>query len=708
MNRQLIALGAVALMIMSVVAGNQARRDDDSIKIIGDNDAAIVPEIPSAGRNDASRVFLEHAGELRSSASTDYQILVDDVEFSRDGMHMWCDSAHFYDLTGSFEAFGSVRMQQGDTLFIYGDTLHYDNITRLATLLAAPGRDVRLINRDVTLTTTEFNYDLGLDLGYYDCGGILNDRQNRLTSLEGEYSPTTKEAVFRENVVLTSLNRDDTLRIFSDNLYYNTMTHVAMLVAESTVLNRDGVILTTNGMYNTETMQAELFDRSTVTYRNGNTLTGDTLFYNRQTGLGEAFGNVEISDTTNHILLYGDYGYALEPTDSAYVTGRAKAIEYSTADSLYLHADTVRVFRHIVERMVLTQLPGDSAVAEVNSVMPDLHSALSDAEMDTDSIPAVTMYEQVGVSDDLTQSVREITSVADSIGALPKIELRTDTAFVSDTVRYIVAAPRVRFFRRDLQGLCDSMTVVSTDSTMYMDRFPVVWSENRQITGDRITVHFNDSTADLAKVLRNAFVTEHIEDEYFNQLAGKEMVALLVDGHLKHLDVSGNVQAIIFPEENDSTINKMLTMESSFMAADFVGKSIEIERMKLWPETNALVSPLYLTKRAQMYLKDFRLYDSFRPLSPDDIFNFSTELLDAMSQASVFSEPNKPWNTSTTTSTPEKGETQSAPTQLLTPIPQTSSTISTTVRQTIVQSLQADTDSKEPVLKDSNSELSGN
>lgn len=626
MKRSILALAATAVLIASFAAGSPPVARDNT---------PIAPAIPAADRHDASKVFLEHADELRSSANTDFQVLVGDVAFRRDGMYMWCDSAHFYDATGSFDAFGNVRMQQGDTLFIYGDTLKYDEPTKIARLLASPGKLTRLVNRDVTLTTAEFNYDLGLDLGYYEVGGTLVDKSNRLTSLEGEYSPTTKEAVFRENVRLTSLSKEDTLKIFTDNLYYNTLTHVALLVAPSTVVNRDGIIVTSNGSYNTESTQAELFDHSTVTYKNGNTLTGDTLYYNRQTGLGEAFGNVEINDTTNHVILYGEYGYAFEPADSAYVTRRARAIEYSTSDSLFLHGDTIRTHRIINRHMVKKMIP-DTVGTNVNAV----DTLIGDSEK--------IMNVEI-----LADSVANAN--ADSIAAPTMIEVLVEQV---DTIRFLKAFPRVRFFRSDLQGLCDSMTMVSTDSMLYMDRFPLLWSDNRQISGDQIKVHFNDSTADNATVTRNAFIAEHIEDVYFNQLAGKEMYAIFKNRALSHLDVSGNVQIISFPEENDSTINKMMEIESSYLSADFTEKNFDIKYMKLWPETNATVTPLYLSKRSQLYLHDFKWLEQFRPLSPDDIFNFSDELLDAMKNAETLTQSPQPWKQ---TDTPKPSSTSSTP-----------------------------------------------
>lgn len=521
----------------------------------------IRPVIPGENRHQGDRIFLERADELRARQGIDYQIVVGNVEFRKGDMFMYCDSAHFYDNPGALQAFGNVHMEQGDTLFVYADQLDYADSTQLAVLYADPGKKVQLINRDVTLTTDIFNYDLAIDLGFYEVGGVLTDLQNRLESRYGEYSPTSKDALFRENVHLKSLQNNDTLNIYTDEMLYNTLTHIAILDTTSTIIASDGTIYTTRGVYNTETSQADLYHRSLVVASNGNTLTGDTLYYDKNIGFGEAFGNIELTDTANKVMLCGDYGFYFEVADSAMVTGHALAKEYSSAaDTLYMHADTIRTY------LVIT--------------------------------PAKAL------NDSVTQP--------------------------ADTTHHLIAAPHVRFFRSDLQGLCDSMTFVQRDSMMYLDYHPVIWNENKQIFGNTIQVHLRDSTADWAKLPEFGFMAEWVDEEFYNQLTGKEMYATFANGSIRHLDVSGNVQAIMLPQENDSTYNKIANIESSFLAADF--KKQTIERMKMWPETSGTMTPLYLAKKSLYYLPQFRWFEPLRPASPLDVFNISREMLDLMQE----------------------------------------------------------------------------
>lgn len=638
-----IAAGMVCLSVIAAAQqpGPKSKPVTPARKALLQPDSLpISPTIPGANRYQRDKVFLERANEMRAEQGKDYQIVVGDVEFRKGDMFMYCDSAHFYDSPGAIEAYGNVRMQQGDTLFVYADELDYADTTQLAVLYADFGKKVRLINRDVTLTTDIFNYDLGIDLGYYEVGGVLTDPKNRLTSWYGEYSPTTKDALFRDRVELHSLRDNDTLDIFSEQMLYNTNTHIAILDTVSTIVSKDGTIHTTDGVYNTDTHQADLYRRSLVVAKNGNTLTGDTLYYDQLTGFGEAFGNIEMVDTAKKVTLLGDYGFYYEDADSARVYGHALAKEYSQADTLYLHGDTISTFRRVFLPEVAddgprAMLPAMAPVA-VDSISADSISdgAMSAGVMALDSMAVDSIpVDSVAAAPVIPDSVAAVMMPADSVATAipPKAE-----PALPDTVHYLVAYPNVKFFRVDLQGLCDSMTFVSKDSLLHLDKHPVVWNENKQIFGNKIILHLNDSTVDWARLPEFGFVAEHIDEEFYNQLTGKEMFATFDNGELRHLDVSGNVQAIMLPQENDSTYNKIANLESSYMAADFLNQ--ELRRMKLWPETSGTMTPLYLAKKQLYYLPQFRWFEPLRPRKPEDVFVIPQEMRD------LFAEP--PFGTS--------------------------------------------------------------
>ena len=510
----------------------------------------IKPTIPQEDRNVGDRVFLERADKLYMDerVSPDYQVVTGNVLFRKGGMYMYCDSALFFEKTGSLNAYGNVKMEQGDTLFVYADQLEYDGEADHATFYGAGADPVRLINRDVQLTTYVFDYDMGLNLGYYENQGTITDEENELTSGYGEYSPDTKDAEFRNNVVLQDKKKED-FRITTEVLKYNTETHIANLVSPTVIVTDSATVYTDNGWYDTEEELSELYDRSLVVTNRGSTLTGDTLFYDHEKGYGEAWGNMILTDSVKSVALDGDYGFYNQVNDSAYATGRARILEYSKGDTLYMHGDTVRAYM---------------------------------------------LYD--------------------------------------DSTHVLTAYPRVRFWRVDVQGLCDSLAMLERDSTLYMHRHPILWNEQRQVFGGVIMAHFNDSTVDWAKLPEFGFVAEHVDGEFYNQISGKEMVAWFDSiGNMRQLDVSGNVEIISLPQENDSTYNKIVNTESSFLSAWFDGR--QLERMIMWPEVTGTVTPLYLARKTIYYLSNFHWYEALRPKDKDDIFVIPPEM------EALFKEP---------------------------------------------------------------------
>lgn len=508
----------------------------------------ITPQIPKANRNQTNKVFLENADLLKAdeNISRDYQVLKGNVRFRRGDMYMFCDSAYFYAETSSLDAFGHVRMTQGDTLWVYSDVLHYYGDQGVAELRS----NVRLENRSTTLLTDALDYEINSNVGYYFDGGTIVDNRNNteLSSAYGRYELDTKQAEFSRDVHLVN----DRYEMFTDLLDYNTQSHIAHITSETLIVSDSNTINTTNGWYNTSADDATLYERALITAKDGKTLLGDTVYYNRSRNYGEARGNVVITDPGNKVILDGNYGYHDDNAHYSFVTGRARAREFSQKDTIYLHADTLcTLINHVV----------------------------------TDS--------------------------------------------VNDSVRVLRAFNQVRFYRNDVQGICDSLQLSEADTIINMYNHAVVWNLERQIFGDEINVHLNDSAADWATLPTGGFMAEHLGEIYYDQLSGKKMKAWFEDKELRRLDVDGNVQVIMFPQEKDSSYNKMVNAESSFMRLNLKAKQ-EVDRIIMWPEVSGRVTPLYLAKKSDMYLPQFQWYDALRPKTPDDIYDVSEELKQVM------------------------------------------------------------------------------
>lgn len=687
----------------------------------------IKPEIPSANRYQQDKIFLEYADSLYKVATSDTiekQILKGNVKFRQAGMWMYCDSAYYYPELNSLDAFGNVKMEQGDTLFVYADKLYYEGNERMAKLKNGPSREkVNLINRDVTLTTDSLDYSLAMELGWYEKWGTIDDKVNTLTSLYGEYSPGTKNADFYHDVVL--VNNENGFTMLTDTLHYNTDTHIARIESATEIQGANDTIVTTRGLYDTQNGNAELLSRSMIIHRDSNnnitTLEGDSIIYDKLTRISRAYMfrdplkhsmPMVLTDTAHKTTLIGGFGIYNDSTREALATDYPLLMEYSQGDTLFLRADTIRSY--IITEMVASGrrrtasgypesngkpiIKADSLSLWIDSVffslvapyvekplqmllkaLPPKKEATNQPVAPKPSLSESQIISQNGEGSDNGLPSDSVLNVAKDIARigkndedvkeeelplateLPEVPLDSAKVNASDSSKIIVpdssmitmpdsvnmgkvvpvrpivnkeetdtvgsvddsipriakdfhvalAYHRARFFKQDLQGVADSMVFVEKDSMMYMFRKPIVWSGERQVTGNRIDVHFNDSTADWALLPESGMMSEHVDEDFYNQLTGKKMFATFKDQTLNRLEVSGNVETIFLPQESDSTFNRLVYAESSFLTIDLADN--KMERLKMWPETNATVTPLFLVKKSQQYLQKFRWWESLRP-----------------------------------------------------------------------------------------------
>ncbi|MDE6792471.1 MAG: hypothetical protein K2J48_05250, partial [Muribaculaceae bacterium] len=632
----------------------------------------IQPEVPSANRYRQDKIFLEYADSLfrveNRFDTVEKQIVKGNVKFRQAGMWMYCDSAYYYPTLNSMDAFGHVKMEQGDTLFVYADKLFYEGNERLAKLQNGPSRDkVKLINRDVTLTTDSLDYSLALELGWYSRWGTIDDKVNTLTSLYGEYSPGTKKADFYHDVVL--VNNRDGYTMLTDTLYYNTDIHIARIESRTTIQGKNDTIITTRGLYDTQLGNAELMSRSMIVHKDSNnnvtTLEGDSIIYDKATRISRAYMfddpakhgmPMVLTDTAHKITLIGGYGVYNDSTREALATVYPLLMEYSQTDTLFLRSDTIRTYiiTEMVEatrRWTKSGLPekdgvpiirADSGLLWIDPLVFSLSAPMESLPMSMLAQAAPKKEEQtvveknepqisemedtlaVGSEEEEPEQPEQEEGLAEDEEKFPedagKIRNSTDSLQMTrDSIPLIpkefhvaLAYHRARFFKQDIQGVADSIVFVESDSMMYMFRKPIVWSGERQVTGNRIDVHFNDSTADWAELPESGMMSEYIDEDFYNQLTGKKLVAYFSGNGLKNLDVSGNVEAIFLPQESDSTYNRIVNAESSFLSIDLDGN--QMERLKMWPEVTGTVTPLFLVKRSQMYLRNFHWWESLRPV----------------------------------------------------------------------------------------------
>ncbi len=283
----------------------------------------------------AGPLYLEGADQLSFDGyNTDAQVLTGNVRFRHDNSRMFCDRANFYEQRNLMDAFGNVRIVK-DSVTIYGDRLHYNGNTKMARM---KGR-VRVVSKQMTLETDSLDFDQENNIGYYYTGGKIHDQESVLTSVKSEMNFKTNLFTFRENVVLTN----PTFILKAPALKYNSQQKTAYFIAPTNILyNNETKIHTEDGWYNTNTEDSKLIKNASVRQPNGQNLKADTILYNKKTGLATAFSHIQMIDSAQQMTVYGNYGTFQKDGKEGFVNKQAYMAEYSSKDTLFLHAEVFR------------------------------------------------------------------------------------------------------------------------------------------------------------------------------------------------------------------------------------------------------------------------------------------------------------------------------------------------------------------------------
>jgi len=192
---------------------------------------------------------------------------------------------------------------------------------------------------------------------------------------------------------------------------------------------------------------------------------------------------------------------------------------------------------------------------------------------------------------------------------------------IPDTVpdeKIVFAFHKVRFFRTDLQGICDSMVYFTRDSIIQLHNFPILWSEIHQLSAELIEMKQFADAPDELHLSRNSFIISKQDSNMYDQIKGKEMVGFIVNKKLNNIEVNGNGQTLYYAREKEEIIG-LNRAESSKISIRF--KEGKINTISFLKAPEGELKPLLDLKEEDKILKGFDWKINLRPLSKYDIFN---------------------------------------------------------------------------------------
>ncbi len=579
---------------------------------------ATAQDTQPAARDSNNVIHIIQSDKLNVLTKDSIQLnrFIGNAIFRQGNTLFYCDSALINRASNILDAYGHIHINQADSIHIYGEYLHYEGNTKMATL-----RDnARLTDGKVTLSGPELLYDMNARIGTYVKGGKLVNGSSVLTSQEGYYYADTKDVYFNYNVLLV----DPEYTLSTDTLLYNTQTKIATIVAPTTINDGKTVMYTTSGEYNTETGEGNFDSRPTIEDSTA-TITADRITMDKRTGLAYATGNMIYRDTAQHMTLLSNYGTVNQIEKTVLATQHPLMILEREKDTLYLSADTL--FSGVLKRDTFTVAPvnpsvaTDSALNVTDSVQAPLPDSTGKLPADTsafaqklkhvlqpgdtskallpvmvapkDSALITLKPKAIGVISDTSKALailrdstkalkpdsivlsrdsaviglksKALTLAKDSLNAAPPaLALPTDTSATKDTseIRYIRAWHHVRIYSDSLQGVADSIYYSSKDSIFRFYRNPILWANETQLSGDTIFLYTKDQKADKLLLDQNGLLVKESGPEMYNQIKGNQITGYFAGQSLDWMHVDGNAESIYYVQDDDSayiSVNRTLS-----------------------------------------------------------------------------------------------------------------------------------------------------
>ncbi|MDR3132722.1 MAG: hypothetical protein LBU42_01695 [Prevotellaceae bacterium] len=520
--------------------------------------------------------------------------LIGHVQLMHNGAMMSCDSAYSFS-SSEFEAYSRVVIVKDGTT-LYGDSVYYNGATSMAKVR---GELVRLTDNTATLRTQHLDFDTKQNIGHFFHGGTIDNNESLLESMEGYYYSNEKLFTFSESVAI----RNETYDILCESGNYHTETDIATFTGATFIWHKNGFLSCHYGWYD-KPRDYFHFSKNAYLQSDEREAWADSIFYDRKARKGDLHGHVQMHDTTQSLIVFGDEAHFTETPETVIVTRRPSlayyTIESNQPDTAFTRADTL----HLITEQHPAYRTTETAAAE----SPDVPVAdtLSPAAIDTTFNTTLPPADTAALA-----AADTFVAVADTAALA--------AAVPDSAVRKLFAYHNVRTFRTDLQAACDSFAYSSLDSLGRMFGRPVMWNEEQQISANEI--HFLTDQKEIlrADFFQSAFIIMHEKDTFYNQVKGRDIIAYFRDNDIYLADIIGGAQTVYYLQEDSIVTNGNLS-ESVNMQIEL--KQRKIQRIKYYsPPVKSDTYPLDQLPLEKAKLKGYEWRGAERPKSRWEICN---------------------------------------------------------------------------------------
>ena len=578
------------------------------------------------------------------------------ARFLHNNTYLLCDTAIWDVNTNIIDAIGNVQIIQDGTCLI-GESLKYIVESNLAQFR---GSKVTLMDKDNNmLCTHNLDYNTKDSVATFFGGGSLRSKDGEIIeSLDGTYDSKINLFVFYNSVELFS----DSLFAKSTRMEYDSNKNVAYFGPSTIGWKGDNMLEANGGEYARE-REIVTFEKNAYLFSKEQEVWGDKIVYNRRSGDAQLYGNIQITDTVQSVLMFADKAtYQREPLEII-LTQRPAIAMYSeqngNRDTIYASAsDSIRYYTKPFAELDSAAIAAAKARKGVMIIDPmkeieklrqeklkearsgrkegrDENAGNSSTRSSGRSSSQANIYagqrapefpspqpdEQespIEQQDSIPSAGKESMQQVDSTAILAERELdaqimRHDTC----TVTFVEAWHNIKLYGKDYQGVCDSLIYTGIDSIARLYIEPVLWSDAKnQFLSDSIFIQIRNDSLYKADFINNAFIITQEDTVHYNQIKSTEMMAYFKKNDIWRFDALGGASLIFYMEE-DSTYTMINQKECKILSA--LIKERKIERIRYYDQLKSDLLPIYDLPINKQRLRGFKWLEERRPKSREEV-----------------------------------------------------------------------------------------
>jgi len=385
--------------------------------------------------------------------------------------------------------------------------------------------------------------------------------------------------------------KNKSITLYSDTVDFDIAANIGYYDDKGKIIDSTNILTSVIGKYYIDNDLVH-FIKNVHGYNEKYNLYSDTLYYNTETEVFDIEGPTTIQDSSNN--LYAEDGWYNTITGEAELTKRpeifndtrllrAGYIKYNESDGNGMARESVHI--HDFE----------------NSTIVEGMNAVYNETIEIATVTDSAVFMMYSEKDTLYLHADTLRTVPDTI----------------EGEKVINAFYQVRFYRSDLQGLCDSLVYFTKDSVVQLHNNPIIWSDIHQLKADLIQLKQYTDAPDEMHLNNNSFIISKQDSGQFDQIKGKNMIGYIVNNEINTIDVDGNGQTLYYAREEEEIIG-LNRAESSNIKISF--KEGKIYRIAFLKSPTGNLKPLFELNEEEKRLSGFDWKIQLRPLSRHDIF----------------------------------------------------------------------------------------